>query len=88
MISCTHLYFSEVDLHLQQQSAISAFCLNATLSCQRLLYLWTGMNQYPAYHVSEQVHKLCSSDLALWFSSLLFFSKHSIIYVDECPENR
>lgn len=41
------------------------------------------MKQYPAYHVSEQMHKLFLSDLALWFSSLLF----SIIYVDECPEN-
>lgn len=71
MISCTRLYCSEVGLHLQQQSEISVFFLNATLPCQCLLYLWTGMSQYLAYHVSEQVHKLCLSDLALWLSSLL-----------------
>lgn len=72
VIICTHWHCSKLSLCLQHQNAISVFLLNAALPCQRLLYLWTSTNQYPVYRVSEQVHKLYLSDLALCFSSFLF----------------
>lgn len=59
-------------LQSQWKRAISVSFPNAALSCQHSPYLGTGTNQCTAYHVSEQVHKLCLRDLALWFSYLLF----------------